>query len=176
MDIFSARIKWLRQKEGLTQVQVADFIGMSAPGYTKIEQGTREPNLETLTKFPILYDESLEFMLGMTDFDKQATLFLLHFKSVDERIRSLKFKINHYIKQFGDNKELLTEMVKGPSEELFVLDKEYYIALNQLVTYFKTIPMTRVTDEDEMVDYFISISESDTYTAIKSRINKDAPD
>ncbi|CAM4407338.1 helix-turn-helix domain-containing protein [Paenibacillus xylanexedens] len=67
MDIFSARLKWLREMYGFVQKDMADMVGMSPQGYGKIENGQREPNLETLAKLPELLGESLDFLLGVTD-------------------------------------------------------------------------------------------------------------
>ncbi|XOS93813.1 helix-turn-helix domain-containing protein [Brevibacillus laterosporus] len=172
MNIFSARIKWLRQNKGFTQAQVADFIGMSTPGYTKIEQGQREPNLETLARFPIILDESLDFMLGITDFDKKALQFLLHFKSLKKKIEYLQFEIDHAIRVFDKDfpnipKETMKEFIQGPSLELVKLKPEYDRALNQLISYYKTIPLIKIAEEQDMIEYFANISEADTYTSIK---------
>ncbi|ERM20345.1 helix-turn-helix domain-containing protein [Brevibacillus laterosporus] len=172
MDIFSARIKWLRQNKGFTQAQIADFIGMSTPGYTKIEQGQREPNLETLTRFPIILEESLDFMLGITDFDNKALQFLLYFKSVEERLWGLQFEIDHSLRVLNNEfpnipKETVQEYITGPSLELVKLKPEYDRSLNQLISYYKTIPLIKITEEQDMIEYFKNISEADTYTAIK---------
>lgn len=70
MDIFSARLAFLRDRKRLLKKQVADHIGMSQQGYGKIESGQREPNLEVLAKFPSILDESVDFLIGVTDFDK----------------------------------------------------------------------------------------------------------
>lgn len=99
MDIFSARIKWLRNKKGLTQAQVAESIGMSTPGYTKVEQGTREMKFEILAKLPDVLGESLDFMLGVTDFDKSAS-------SKIEQIMFLATRISEISKK----QEMLTTM------------------------------------------------------------------
>lgn len=67
MEVFSARLKWLREQRGFTQADMADKINMSRPGYTKIEQGQREPKLEVLAKLPEILGESVDFLLGVTD-------------------------------------------------------------------------------------------------------------
>lgn len=76
MSVFSDRLKWLRDKRNLTQADMAEAIGMSRPGYTKIEQGQREPNLETLAKIYYTLNESLDFLLGVIHFDRETELLL----------------------------------------------------------------------------------------------------
>lgn len=66
MEIFSARLKWLRERANLTQKEVADYVGMSPQGYGKIENGHRDPNLEVLSCLPSLFGETVDFMIGVT--------------------------------------------------------------------------------------------------------------
>jgi transcriptional regulator with XRE-family HTH domain len=77
LELFSARLKWLREKRGMSQREIASVIGMSAPGYGKIENGQREPNLETLVKLSKLFKERSDFLLGIVDLDFEG-LRLFH--------------------------------------------------------------------------------------------------
>ena len=82
MDLFSARLKWSRGLRAHTQGEVAEAIGMSQPGYGKLENGQREPNLETLTKISNFLGESSDFLLGITDFSKKAKLDYRRFQEL----------------------------------------------------------------------------------------------
>lgn len=64
MDIFSIRLKLVRLERRLTQAEVADVIGMSSSGYTKIEQGHREPSLQTLVRICDVLGVSSDYLLG----------------------------------------------------------------------------------------------------------------
>ncbi|MFF2156095.1 helix-turn-helix domain-containing protein [Paenibacillus chitinolyticus] len=72
MEVFSQRVKWLREQHGYTQKKMAELLGMTQSGYAKIEYGEREPNLETLVKFPKILHEPLDFLLGLNDTDKKC--------------------------------------------------------------------------------------------------------
>ncbi|WP_157685610.1 helix-turn-helix domain-containing protein [Paenibacillus donghaensis] len=80
MDIFSARLKWARERKYISQKDMAEKIGMSPQGYGKIENGQREPNLETLSKLPEILGESVDFLIGVTDFDKHGYNLLMLYK------------------------------------------------------------------------------------------------
>lgn len=65
MTIFSQRLKWLREKKGLTQKEIAEKLGISQQYYGRFEKGTGQPNLETLFKLRHILGESLDFLLGV---------------------------------------------------------------------------------------------------------------
>jgi transcriptional regulator with XRE-family HTH domain len=73
MEIFSSRLKWSRINQGFTQGEVAESIGMSQPGYGKLENGQREPNLETLAKISHFINERSDFLIGLTDFSNKVS-------------------------------------------------------------------------------------------------------
>jgi transcriptional regulator with XRE-family HTH domain len=49
-DDIGRRIAELRQREGLTQADVAESIGTTVPNYQRIEYGTQNLTIETMTK------------------------------------------------------------------------------------------------------------------------------
>lgn len=52
-------IRSLREKNGLTQEQVADYLNMSVNGYGDIERGETDIKLSRLTQISNLFDVSL---------------------------------------------------------------------------------------------------------------------
>lgn len=65
MMIFSQRLKWLREKKGFTQKEMAEKLGISQQYYGRFEKGAGQPNLETLFKLRYILGESLDFLLGV---------------------------------------------------------------------------------------------------------------
>lgn len=65
MVFFSQRLKWLREKKGLTQKDMAEKLGISQQYYGRFEKGTGQPNLESLYKLRHILGESLDFLLGV---------------------------------------------------------------------------------------------------------------
>lgn len=94
MEIFSARLKWLRSNMGITQSRASEIIGMSQPGYTKIENGQREPNLETLVKISNFVNESADFLLGITDYSRTMEDMKSHFDSASINVITLKSSLH----------------------------------------------------------------------------------
>ena len=60
---FSQRLKDLRQKEGLTQEQLADIVSVSANYLGKLENGTRSPSLDILIQLSSLFHVTLDFLV-----------------------------------------------------------------------------------------------------------------
>ena len=68
MKIFQERLVEQRKINKLTQRQVANNLGISQPSYIRYENGTSEPNLTSLSKLADLFDVSVDYLLGRTEF------------------------------------------------------------------------------------------------------------
>lgn len=68
MKIFSERLKELRKAAGLTQQQVSKRLNIRQQSYLRYENGTGEPNLETLAKLAAIFEVTTDYMLGLSDF------------------------------------------------------------------------------------------------------------
>ncbi|AXJ12925.1 XRE family transcriptional regulator [Streptococcus agalactiae] len=62
------RIRDLREDNDLTQKEVASILSFTHSAYAKIERGERILSAEVLIKLSNLYDVSIDYLLGMTDF------------------------------------------------------------------------------------------------------------
>lgn len=63
-EIFRMKIKEARKNSGYTQQQVEDNTGISRNTISRIESGSREPNIETLGKLIDFYEVSADWILG----------------------------------------------------------------------------------------------------------------
>lgn len=154
MDIFAQRLKWLREKKGMTQKEVAESMGISQQYYGRIEKGQGQPNLEALSKVVTLFDEPLEFLLGNYHFDVHGRMlasFLRQKKRVLDRKEQRLREFLDFIKNEDINNEELKDRIskillsnrKGGSE------KENYLKAKQhFVDYAKTIPGLGEIDEE----------------------------
>lgn len=52
----------------MTQQQVAEYLHITQPSYIRYENGSAEPCLENLVKLADLFDVSLDFLLGRTEY------------------------------------------------------------------------------------------------------------
>lgn len=61
---FSERLKELRLKAKMTQIEVAEKVGVSQPQYARWEAGKRKPTSETLQKFADFFGVSMDYLAG----------------------------------------------------------------------------------------------------------------
>ncbi|MCL2461371.1 MAG: helix-turn-helix domain-containing protein [Defluviitaleaceae bacterium] len=60
----SERLKECRKSKGVTQKNVAEFLGINATSYQKYELSTREPNIETLGRLADYFGVTTDYLLG----------------------------------------------------------------------------------------------------------------
>ena len=61
------RIRDLREDHDWNQTEVARMLNMSQTGYSKYETGENEPSIQTLITLSILYNTSVDYIVGITD-------------------------------------------------------------------------------------------------------------
>ena len=61
------RIKDMREDKDLLQKEVAEFLNVSQTNYSKYELGKINIPINTLKKMAILFDTSIDYLLGLTD-------------------------------------------------------------------------------------------------------------
>jgi DNA-binding XRE family transcriptional regulator len=132
MQIFAKRLKWLRQLSDMTQRDVADHIGMSPQGYGKIEKGDREPNLATMVKLCNLFDESSDFLLGITDY----TTAMQH---AEMEIDRLKSNINRVMKSIEKSKDV--QRLRSYRRTLKLLNHNMEKITLRLEQWMEEVPM-----------------------------------
>ncbi|OFP64308.1 helix-turn-helix domain-containing protein [Streptococcus sp. HMSC078H12] len=61
---FSERLKNLRKQAQLTQVDVAEKLGISQPAYASWERGVKKPTQENLVKIAKLFNVSVDTLVS----------------------------------------------------------------------------------------------------------------
>lgn len=61
------RIRDMREDHDLTQVQVAEMLHMSQPGYSKYESGDNDIPTAVLIQLAKIYNTSIDYLLGQTN-------------------------------------------------------------------------------------------------------------
>lgn len=161
MDIFSARLKWLRERKHLTQAEVAALIGMSQSGYTKIEQGLREPKLEVLAQLPRVVGESLDFMLGVTDYTFSAMVGNAKFDALYSSSKKTLLEFQEIqldpaaaVKSFKyfdpKNKRMFESVMVTIINTLKNYHEEFYQLKNELIPLIESIPMFNESKIEEV--------------------------
>ena len=67
MNIFSKRLKELRQSKGLTLKDVSGALGLSLMAYAHYEHGDRQPSIDTIRKICEFFAVSSDFLIGLSD-------------------------------------------------------------------------------------------------------------
>ena len=113
---FSERLKKLRKDAGLTQVDVANKLGISQPAYASWERGVKKPTQDNLVKLSKILYVSVDYLLGNTE-SKQTSdvledielLFRMNSKGLTEEEKEIfKKELIEFMEErkrvFEDNK------------------------------------------------------------------------
>ena len=73
MNNFYPRLKDLREDHDLSQQQIAEYLGMKQPQYSRYERGYRDIPTDILIKLAKLYHTSTDYILGLTNNSKHKT-------------------------------------------------------------------------------------------------------
>lgn len=65
-----ALLRTLRRRQGLTQIETAQSVGVSRQALSNYERGLREPSLKSLIIMSDLYKVSLDELVGRTKPEK----------------------------------------------------------------------------------------------------------
>ena len=66
MSITGERLRALRERKGMSQEAVADFLGISRTAYNKYESGVIKP-VRKLERLSLLFGVSADYILGRTE-------------------------------------------------------------------------------------------------------------
>lgn len=64
------RLKDLREDHDMSQQEVADYLGMKQPQYSRYERGVRDIPSDVLIRLAQLYKTSTDYILGLTNNSK----------------------------------------------------------------------------------------------------------
>ncbi|WP_167433907.1 helix-turn-helix domain-containing protein [Paenibacillus silvae] len=127
MEIFSARLKFIRENKNLSQEQVATHMGISLQTYDDVESGKSEPDLNALSKIPSILEESVDFFIGVTHLDSTIKM------CKEECMRSLLGVISNKSKFEKNHTE-------DSAEKIIFFEKKLVDDNIKLFDYFYTIP------------------------------------
>lgn len=89
---FSERLKDLRKQAGLTQVDVAEKLGISQPAYASWERSVKKPTQENLVKIAQILNVSVDYLVGnseekVDELDNIELLFRMNSKGLTDEER-----------------------------------------------------------------------------------------
>lgn len=98
------KLKDIRLKKGLTQRQIADYIGCAPSVYSRYETGDREPSIDTLIQLSHCLDVTIDRIVGNdTPADEGLTSYEVALvnaaRSADDRARedALNMLLSHKV-------------------------------------------------------------------------------
>lgn len=65
--MFNEILKNLRTEKGYSQKELSQQLGLSANCICEYEKGRSEPNLDTLKKLSLIFECSIDYLVGHTD-------------------------------------------------------------------------------------------------------------
>lgn len=66
MDNYYPRLKDMREDHDMSQQEVADYLQMKQPQYSRYERGLRDVPTDVLIRLAKLYGTSVDYLLGQT--------------------------------------------------------------------------------------------------------------
>lgn len=91
---FSERLKNLRKKVGLTQVDIAGKLGISQQAYASWERGVKKPTQDNLVKIAQTLNVSVDYLVGNSEgktdeLDNIELLFRMNSKGLTEEEKEI---------------------------------------------------------------------------------------
>ncbi|HBL6539367.1 TPA: helix-turn-helix transcriptional regulator [Listeria monocytogenes] len=105
--MFSKRLSELRKKKGFSQYKLADELGFSRGQVANYEQGTREPDYQTLLKIAEFFNVSTDYLLGRDD-NNLADTIAAHIDSnaSEEEMEEILAYIEEKRKKYANEEEI----------------------------------------------------------------------
>lgn len=155
MNLFPRRLKWLREKHGYTQSQMAEMLEISQSYYNRFEKGTGEPNMQTLLKLRHILGQSLDFLVGYEFEDIHAlNLYDFYAEARFGRIEieeDLEYSDELLSAATGEEFDRRMDRIKKLKDELKGFKAKEEKFLNQFLEHIATIPGY---DKDKMTKEF----------------------
>ena len=90
------RIKYLREKNRLTQKDIATRLGVEPAAISKYELDMREPNIEAIKKLSTIFNVSIDYLLGRTPdvFVDETDISTLDISGIKDKYNFTKKRMN----------------------------------------------------------------------------------
>lgn len=152
------KIKKYREEKKMTQVEVADVLGVKPATISKYEAGTLEPNIESLKKLAELFEVSVDELLKEDEFDVSKINVL----EVLREQKKMKLKGNLY-----HNTQIIfaynTNHIEG--SKLTEDQTRYIYETNTLLTEKESITnlddIIETANHFKLVDYMLDIADKE---------------
>ena len=146
-------LRTARKQKRLTQLQVADHLGITRSAYSHYETGFRDPDTDTLIRLASLYEVPVEYLLGI--YDQTAKTLINRIPVLGtvpagipiEAIENIEEYIDIY-PRFVKHGELFALRVQGDSMEPDLRNGDIVVIEKQVFVENGDIAVVRVNSED----------------------------
>ncbi|WP_165445113.1 helix-turn-helix domain-containing protein [Gracilibacillus phocaeensis] len=87
---FQERLRYLRERQGIKQEEMAKKLNISTSAYGYYEQGRNEPSLDSIKTIAEIFDVSADYLLGIIDTEKHPTTVADGLVLSDEDLQSIR--------------------------------------------------------------------------------------
>jgi len=107
------KLQEARKKTGLTQEQVADFLGIHKVQLSYYENGTREISIETLQQLADLYGYTLDYFISDEETAAPAVSFSFRAENLEKEDLEIIALANRFLINLEQMKMMLTSKKEG---------------------------------------------------------------
>lgn len=97
------RLLTLRKKKGISQQEISKRLGVARTTYASYEQGTREPDIETLHKLANFFEEDLNWLITgerkEDNLDEQKRILLERFDKLSDADQQVILELSERLKK-----------------------------------------------------------------------------
>ena len=108
--VFGKRIKQLRKQHRLTQSELGEMVGLTQQSITAWETGRTYPDVYTLIRLAMLYEVSVDWLLGLTETSEPSPMLLRRSCGI-RRENRWEWQLSPELRQ------ALLELVRGEARE-----------------------------------------------------------
>ena len=148
------KIKLYRESKDMTQVEIAESLGVKPATISKYESGTLEPNIESLKKLAEIFNVSVDELIKEDDFDISKINILEtvnHFKLVDYMLDVADKKLTeNMIKDFH---KILKEGTSDSRKDWFTVG-DYKKLTNEVGGLKTTAPKNVEKDMKKLLEWY----------------------
>ena len=106
MKEVAARLRYLRESVKLSQVKMAEIVGVKQSSLNRYELNQASPTFETLTRYADYFDVSMDYIFGCTD-NPQGKLY-----EYKPKIEQIDPEMKKFVEMCFDPKSPMNERLK----------------------------------------------------------------
>ncbi|WP_243895796.1 helix-turn-helix transcriptional regulator [Paenibacillus sp. F411] len=117
MSVAGDRIKKLREREGLTQLDLANKIGINNSVLSRIEAGKRPVEDVEMNAFADFFDVTTDYLLGRTDYPKGYQTNMSFYGGPEQYTQDEIEEMEAALERYRDMKRRAAEQAKKDSKK-----------------------------------------------------------